>query len=146
MGEEGLRSSIVDLCQPFSCSTNPSEFNDSSVKRESVVADVPVKTEEDSHEIIDLTFDTKEEVDDQQECGLMTSAYNAEAGPSQLPTVPADPVKVVLHSNPAEMNLGFFCEDERHMELEDILWRLTKNQLMELVKSTRCQLRPKPQV
>ena len=88
----------------------------------------------------------KREFVDDEGYFLPTYAYNAEAGPSRLPTIPVDPVNAVLESNPAEMNLGFFCEDENNMTLEDILGRLHKNQLLELVKSTRCKLPSRPKV
>ena len=122
VGEEGLQSSIADLCQHINGGLpvmDSSEPNDPLVKREFVNPDIPV---------------------------LPTYAYNAEAGPSRLPTLSVDPVKAVLESNPAEMNLGFFCEDENNMTLEDILGRLHKNQLLELVKSTRCKLPSRPKV
>ena len=96
-----------------------SELNDPLVKREFVDPDISL---------------------------LPTYAYNAEAGPSRLSTVPLDPVKAVFDSNPAEMNLGFFCEDENNMTLEDILDRLHRNQLLDLVKSTRCKLPSRPKV
>ena len=150
VGEEGLHSSIADLCQPIGYLMDTSESNDSLVKHEFVVTDVPVKVEEDdSCEIIDLTWGT-EEVENhgsaKQRCLLPTNAYNAQAGPSRLPVVPADPVKTVLHSNPAEMDLSYFCEDEGNMTLEDILWQLNKDQLLSLVKSTRCKLPSRPKV
>ena len=119
VGEEGLQLSIADLCRPIDCIMDSSEPNDPLVKREIV---------------------------DDEACFLPTYAYNAEAGPSRLPAVPVDPVKAVLESNPAEMNLSFFCEDESNMTLEDILGRLNKNQLLELVKSTRCKLPSRPKV
>ena len=115
VGEEGLQSSIADLCQPNNWIPvmDTSEPNDPLVKPEFVDPDISV---------------------------LPTYAYNAEAGPSRLSAAPLDPVKAVPDSNPAEMNLSFFCEDENNMTLEDILERLNKNQLLELVKSTRCRL------
>ena len=116
VGEEGLRLSIADLCQPINCHSEP---NKPLVKREIV---------------------------DDGGGFLPTYTYNAEAGPSRLPTVPVDPVKTVFESDPYEMNLGFFCEDENTMTLEDILGRLHKNQLLELVKSTRCKLPSRPKV
>lgn len=119
VGEEGLQSSIADLCKSIDCVMNSSELNDPLVKREFV---------------------------DDEACLLPTYAYNAEAGPSRLPTVPVDPVKAVLESNSAEMNLSFFCENENNMTLEDILGRLNKNELLELVKSTRCKLPSRPKV
>ena len=121
VGEEGLKSSIADLCQPINWIgvMDYSEPNDPLVKREFVDPDISV---------------------------LPTYAYNAEAGPSRLSTVPLDPVKAVFDSNPAEMNLGFFCEDENNMTLEDILDRLHRNQLLDLVKSTRCKLPSRPKV
>lgn len=149
VGEEGLQSSIADLCQPISYLTDSSKPDDPLVEREFVDPDVPIKEEEDSREIIDLTWDTKEMEDRKpvdRACFPPTYAYNAEAGPSCLPTVPVDPVKAVLESNPAEMNLGFFCEDENNMTLEDILGRLHKDQLLQLVKLTRCKLPSKPKV
>ena len=103
-------------CPPVMDSSEP---DDPFIKREFVDPDIPL---------------------------LPTYAYNAEAGPSRLPTVPVDPIKAVFESNPAEMNLGFFCEDEDNMTLEDILGRLQKNQLLELVKSTRCKLPSRPKV
>jgi Fanconi-associated nuclease 1 len=120
-----------------------SESNDPLVKREFVDADVPVKVEgEDSREIIDLTWDSEEVEDHRQVNGLCLSpsVYNAEAGPSHLPTLPADPVQAILESNPAEMNISFFCENESNMTLEDILWRLNKDQLLGLAKSIKCKL------
>ena len=121
VGEEGLESSIADLCQPINYlqAMDSSKPDDPLVKREFVDPDIPF---------------------------LPTYAHNAEAGPSRLPAVPVDSVKAVLESNPAEMNLGFFCEDENNMTLEDILGRLHKNQLLELVKSTRCKLPSRPKV
>lgn len=121
VGEEGLQSSIADLCQPINSFpvTDSSEPNDPLVKREFVDPDIAF---------------------------LPTYSDNAEAGPSRLPTVPVDPVKAVFESNPAEMNLSFFCEDENNMTLEDILERLPKNQLLGLVKSTRCKLPSRPKV
>lgn len=121
VGEEGLQSSIVDLCQPINYFIDTLE---SVVKREFVDPDVPVKVEDDSRE---------------------GWGYNAEAGPSRVP-VPGDPVQTVVESNPAELDLGFFCEDENNMTLEDILWRLHKDQLSELVKLTRCKLPTRPKV
>jgi fanconi-associated nuclease 1 len=148
IGEEGLQSSIADLCQPINGPMDTPELNDPLVKREFMDADALVKVEEDFREIIDLTWDA-EEVEDHKlvngGCFPSTCAHNAEAGPSRLP-LPADPVQTVLESNPAEMNLGFFCEDENNMTLEDILWRLHKDQLLELAKSTRCKLSSKHKV
>ena len=149
MGEEGLQSSIADLCQPISCLMDPSEPNDPLVKREFVDPDVPIKAEEDSRDIIDLTWDIEKVEDHKSADGgsfQPTYAYNAEAGPSRLPTIPVDPVKAVLESNPAEMNLDFFCEDDNNMTLEDILGRLHRDQLLQLVKSTRCRLPSRPKV
>lgn len=142
IGDNGLLAALSDLCRPINCPMHTSEPNDSFVKHEFTVADVLIKAEEDSREIINLTFDTEEEQDlkpVQGEYLQPTCTYNAEAGASHLPTL-ADPVKAVLQSNPAEMNLGFFCEDESQMTLEDILWRLSRDQLLDLVKSTRCRL------
>ena len=121
VGEDGLQSSIADLCEPIKClqAIDSSQPIDLLIKREFVEPDIPF---------------------------LPIHAYNAEAGPSRLPTVPFDPVKAVLESNSAEMNLSFFCEDENNMTLEDILGRLNKNQLLELVKSTRCKLPSRPKV
>jgi Fanconi-associated nuclease 1 len=121
VGEEGLLSSIADLCQPISFPMESSEPNDPLVEHEEV----------EDHKSVDGGF------------FLPTYAYNAEAGPSRL-TV--DPVKAVLESNPGEMNLGFFCEDENNMTLEDILGRLNKDQLLKLVKLTRCKLPSRPKV
>ena len=127
---------------------NTSYSNDPLVKHE-LVADVSVKVDEDSREIIDLAWETNEVEDREQIKGgsvSPTCTYNAEAGPSRLPVVPADPVQVVLQSNPANMNFDFFCEDESNMSLEDILLRLSKDQLLELVKLTRCKLPSRPKV
>jgi Fanconi-associated nuclease 1 len=146
VGEEGLLSSIADLCQPISFPMESSEPNDPLVEHEFVDPDVSIKAEEDSGENIDLTWDVEEVEDHKSVDGgffLPTYAYNAEAGPSRL-TV--DPVKAVLESNPGEMNLGFFCEDENNMTLEDILGRLNKDQLLKLVKLTRCKLPSRPKV
>ena len=147
VGEEGLLSSIADLCQPINYLMDTSGFNDPLPEGGFVETGVPVKVEED----VGLTWGTEEVQDYRPVSGFggrspPTYGHNAEAGPSRLPTLPADPVQTVLESNPTEMNFSFFCEDETNMTLEEILWRLNKDQLLELVKLTRCKLPPKPKV
>ncbi|CAA7270985.1 unnamed protein product [Cyclocybe aegerita] len=152
VGEDGLASSIRDLCQPINSLLNDGmtvkEEPVDSVKSESMDTDVSIKKEE-GPPVIDLTLDADdEEVKPNIPC---TAAPTLEkhtstlAGPSRLrPPRPHedDPIKGVLEADVDSMHLDAFCEDESTMTLHEILWRLTKDQLKELVKTTRTKVEP----
>lgn len=109
---------------------------------------------EDGLEVIDLTFDTDDE-DVKPNVRLLNQSTFAtywanSASSSKLPLPPAagaprfqeDPIQALLRSNPAdEIPIDFFCEDETTMSLPEILERLNKEQLMKLVRVTKCKLK-----
>lgn len=146
VGEEGLLSSIANLCQPLRVifPIDASEPNDSFVKPEPVVADISIKTEDDSCEIIDLTFNNEEEEDKlvKDEGKYSPTTRITLKLNSCLSTVTADLVQTFPQPTLVDMSFDFFCEDETKMSLGDILWQLNKDQLLVLVKSTKCRLSP----
>ncbi|KDR73715.1 hypothetical protein GALMADRAFT_251523 [Galerina marginata CBS 339.88] len=156
IGKEGLLSSIADLCRPIhtivkeelpdnhSIKMEPPEPRFSSINDETEDTRVAVKVE-DEPEVIDLTMDTDEEEIKPDLASLMpntaTNCWAPETSTSEQPEQ-VDPIKTVLQSEKDEVNLEFFCEDETVMTLDEILWRLNKDQLMVLVKATKCKLKP----
>jgi len=126
------------------------------LKTESLDQDVPMDIKkEDGLEVIDLTFDTDDEEDVKPNVGVWKQStfatyWATNASSSKLPPPPAagaprfqeDPIQALLRSNPAdEIPLDFFCEDETTMSLPEILERLNKEQLMKLVRVTKCKLK-----
>ncbi|KAF8163679.1 VRR-NUC domain-containing protein [Crassisporium funariophilum] len=150
VGEDGLLVSIGDLCRPIDLSIiEQGETQETLIQgpKDYVVDLKPgvlvKKEEEDCPDIIDLTGDSDDE-DMKPRLPQVSNlwANNADAGPSQLAMSPVyeDPVETVLRSDPTEMNLGYFCEDESQMTLQEILGRLNKDQLVELAKATKCKI------
>ena len=142
-GEEGVKKCIAGICVPFK----------DMVKTESdLKLDFEQKSEpivEENSNFIDLTLLSDDEevkpttiLDDEPRYDALQT--NAEAGPSTLPPiVEEDAAQRILNSNPAQLNLDFFCEDESKMTLLEILELLRKDRLMYLVRQTKCPVNSK---
>ena len=145
-GEEGVKKCIAGICVPFKdmVKTESDSKPDFEQKPEPIV--------EENSNFIDLTLLSDDEevkpttiLDDEPPYDALQT--NAEAGPSTLPpVVEEDPAQRILNSNPAQLNLDFFCEDESKMTLLEILELLRKDRLMYLVRQTKCPVNSKATV
>lgn len=89
-------------------------------------------------EIIDLSIDD----DIKQSLSQLNGSTAPEtAHPVHIPvlTVEVDPLQAVIDSDPAVMNLDYFCEDETSMTLDEALYKLTNVQLQQLLKTMKCK-------
>lgn len=129
VGKEGLSCAIRDLCRPLNASVNTESIP--------AATELPVKQES---ETIDLTFDSE---DEDEKKPVLT---NAEAGPSRLMTDSLSPnmdIKPTLDSNlelskwESNLDFSFFCKDETHMTLHEALFKLSNEQLRELIRVTK---------
>jgi len=98
--------------------------------------------EEYNKEVIDLTLDSDEDVKP------LIKAPSPVAGPSKQPEPiqVQDPFQRVLNSRPEDANLSYFCEDESIMTNEELLNRMTVDQLKRLAIQNKCTPRGKPKV
>ncbi|KAF9478486.1 hypothetical protein BDN70DRAFT_895676 [Pholiota conissans] len=141
IGKEGLSSSIADLCKPISLVLNE-ENSKPSIKTE----EPPVKLE-DGPEMIDLSMDSdgedvKPNINDafaKYWANKPSTSQRPSAPPVSAANAPIDALEALLKSNPGEMNLTFFCEDETTMTTDEILWKLHVPQLQQLVKKLKCK-------
>jgi len=103
----------------------------------------PIKKEEEGPEIIDLTVDSDEEdntpeaLDAAQSSTIPLLQWSQEA---RTPTI-EERIKEVHEQSLDDVNFDFFCENETVMSLYEILWRLSKDQLMQLVKAMKCKVK-----
>ncbi|TFK36369.1 VRR-NUC domain-containing protein [Crucibulum laeve] len=128
IGETGLQVAIEHLCRPL----------DDLLKDEDTKVDVLVK-QEDEREVIDLTLDSDDE-DVQPTTPIPLPQINALADPSASPT--AETVDSVMNAlfeaDADELKVDYLCESEEHMSQEEILNRLTVDQLKLLLKRFKC--------
>lgn len=129
VGKEGLTRAMADLSRPVREILNPEPMKENFEIKE-----------EEGPEIIDLTF-----LSDDEETKPIIA--NAEAGPSNLaqsslagsPELGTDigPKVEGLERPGWEPNFDFFCEDDTSMTLEEVLGKLSGDQLRELVRETK---------
>jgi Fanconi-associated nuclease 1 len=128
VGPEGILPSMEPLCRPVTEFLSPES---TPVKQEEVEPKV-------QSNVIDLTMDS----DDEDVKPNLASLNNAGpvAGPSKHSEPPGDmdPFCRVLQANPGDVNLDFFCEDESVMTIEELLNRMTVDQLKGLAKQNKC--------
>ncbi|RXW24676.1 hypothetical protein EST38_g1186 [Candolleomyces aberdarensis] len=128
VGPDGILPSMEPLCKPVTEFLSPES--------------TPVKQEEaepeEQRNIIDLTLDS----DDEDVKPNLASLNNTVpvAGPSKQSEPPddIDPFRRVLQANPKDANLDYFCEDESVMTIEELLNRMTVDQLKALAKQNKC--------
>jgi Fanconi-associated nuclease 1 len=133
VGENGLKAAFEELCRPVEELASPQS---TPVKKEEGVLETKL-------EIIDLTMDEDVKPDIG---GLEVQA--PVSGPSRLPegTVPDDPFQRILQSDPNALDLEFFGEDDAVMTLEQLLDRMTVDQLKQLAKQNKVAAGSKPKV
>ena len=125
VGKEGLTRAMEDLSRPVDEILNPKTMKDN------------IEIKEEGPEIIDLTF-----MSDDEEAKPITG--NPEAGPSNLAqsNIAGSP-ELGTDNSPKleglewEPNFDFFCEDDTNMTLEEVLGKLSGDQLRDLVRQTR---------
>ncbi|KAJ2927884.1 hypothetical protein H1R20_g9205, partial [Candolleomyces eurysporus] len=128
VGPEGILPSMEPLCRPVTEFLSPES--------------TPVKQEEAEPEgqrnIIDLTLDSDDE-DVKPNLAFLNNTVPV-AGPSKQSEPPddIDPFRRVLQANPKDANLDYFCEDESVMTIEELLNRMTVDQLKALAKQNKC--------
>ena len=128
VGPDGILPSMEPLCRPVTEFLSPES--------------TPVKQEEaepeEQRNVIDLTLDS----DDEDVKPNLASLNNPGpvAGPSKQSEPPddMDPFRRVLQANPGDTNLDYFCEDESAMTIEELLNRMTVDQLKALAKQNKC--------
>lgn len=132
VGEGGIIPAMEELCQPIKSLETP-ESTPVTVKKE----------EGDNAGIIDLTCDSD---DEDVKPNIKSLEAGPVAGPSKLPDekVEEDPFQRILNANPDDLNLGYFCQDDSVMTLEELLNRLTVDQLKTLAKQNKCSPGFKP--
>ncbi|KAH0583471.1 hypothetical protein H2248_009100 [Termitomyces sp. 'cryptogamus'] len=124
IGEDGLTCAIVALCKPIKAEPD--------IKKE--IKEEPELNKMPGVEIIDLTFDSDEE----ETKPIITVT---DPGPSSTKEREIEPSFASLlqfrDEPPYEPNFSFFLEDETSMGLEEVLKKLSNDQLRELVKETK---------
>lgn len=128
VGKDGLLPSILPLCQPISTLLAPPatpKFADGK-------PDAAPATD-----IIDLTLS-----DDEEEESRATSV-DPVPGPStysQPPTVKVeDPIdRIINESSHDDLDLSWFCESDENMTIQELLNRMTVEQLKGLAKQNKC--------
>ncbi|KAJ2913276.1 hypothetical protein MD484_g7127, partial [Candolleomyces efflorescens] len=128
VGPDGLLPSMEPLCRPVTEFLSPES---TPVKQEEVDPKAQAN-------VIDLTMDS----DDDDVKPTLASLNHAGpiAGPSKHSDrlEDMDPFRRVLRANPGDVNLDFFCEDESVMTIEELLNRMTVDQLKRLAKQNKC--------
>lgn len=150
VGTTGISSAIRELCSPFALGFRREEFE---VKdEEGELATKPPKTE--GPDIIDLTLDSDDEDEatkpspgaptpDSSRRQPAWMNENAVAGPSRLSPAPtpspadSDVKPNIFGETAPDVVIDYFCINEKHMDIGEVLEKLSVEQLKELVKSTK---------
>ncbi|KAF9561143.1 hypothetical protein CPC08DRAFT_635815 [Agrocybe pediades] len=144
IGREGLQSAIETLCKPIDLIEKEASEAASRLRNEgnSIASpSTPIKKEQ-GPEIIDLTMDS-----DEEDATPLHAPTSAPAMPALLWSQEAKPptieerIQEVHDQSLDDVNFDFFCEDETVMSLHEILWRLSKEELMKLAKAMRCKVK-----
>ena len=165
--EDGLQSAIADLCKPIASLVKQESFDDNhvpvkmeevepptAIKTEPGPSEFRVKLEGSGHEIIDLTMDEEDvkpsisffEGATSPSVCLNTPEPSKAHSPPRPPALHEDPISALLGSDDDDLDLSFFCEDESAMSLQEILERLTLDQIKTLTKEMKCKLKPQAKV
>jgi fanconi-associated nuclease 1 len=128
VGNDGLLPSILPLCQPISDLLAPP----SAPKPVDETPEAPA-----APGVIDLTLSD----DDEEEGG--TSTMEPGPGPStysQPPLVKTeDPIeRIINNSGRDDLDLSWFCESDENMTIQELLNRMTVEQLKGLAKQNKC--------
>lgn len=148
VGEDGLSHGMEEICRPVK------ELllrTTKQIKQEHIEEDLKPNAEEHKMDVIDLTASDDEE--DKKPDIRVLEAQTPGAGPSRLVTPPLveegedeDTFQRILDYNPKDADLSYLCQDDTTMTIEELLNRMTVEQLKQLTKQNKCSPGFKPKV